>query len=163
MSNDQLTIDTLRELNSKLICETGAVENAELKARVAKLEQKQLQTDEKNNFIASQNNTSNSDVAPERIENSSNNTPDDNNNKISEIFDIQIPEFLLEVIITGSSKITAQNITNLFIIAMKVRQKEILCWYCYYKVYECINKIDDQSARTLVYNEIKTLLPDITD
>ncbi|CAG8780843.1 13888_t:CDS:2, partial [Racocetra persica] len=53
---------------------------------------------------------------------------------------------------------------------MKVRQKEILCWYCYYKVYKdrikdikCINKIDNQSARTLVYNEIKTLLPDITD
>ncbi|CAG8815058.1 14153_t:CDS:1, partial [Racocetra persica] len=55
-----------------------------------------------------------------------------------------------------SSKITAQNIADLFVIAMKVRQKEILCWYCYYKTYEDriedikrINKIDDQSARTL--------------
>ncbi|RHZ61215.1 hypothetical protein Glove_349g11 [Diversispora epigaea] len=94
----------------------------------------------------------------------------ENSNKFSDVFDIKIPEFSLEVIITGSSKITAQNTADLFIIAMKVRQKEILCWYCYYKAYEdriedikCINKIDDQSARTLVYNEIKTLLPDITD
>ncbi|CAG8701112.1 37958_t:CDS:2, partial [Gigaspora margarita] len=92
------------------------------------------------------------------------------NNKISEVFDIQFPEFSLEVIITGSSKITAQNIADLFIVAIKVRQKEILCWYCNYKAYEDriedikrINKIDDQSARTLVYNEIKALLPDITD
>ncbi|CAG8701453.1 3955_t:CDS:2, partial [Racocetra fulgida] len=51
----------------------------------------------------------------------------DNNNKVSEVFDIQILEFSLEAIITGSSKITAQNIADLFIIAMKVRQKEILC------------------------------------
>ncbi|CAG8565206.1 19303_t:CDS:2 [Cetraspora pellucida] len=94
----------------------------------------------------------------------------ENNNKVSEAFDIQIPEFLLEVIITESSKISAQNIANLFIIAMKVRQKEILCWYCFYKAYEdrikdikCINKIDNQSARILVYNKIKKLLPDITD
>jgi len=94
----------------------------------------------------------------------------ENNNKVSEVFDIQIPEFSLEVIITGSSKITAQNIADLFVIAMKVRQKEILCWYCYYKAYEDriedikrINKIDDQSARTLVYNEIKALLPNISD
>ncbi|CAG8782993.1 25068_t:CDS:2, partial [Gigaspora rosea] len=28
---------------------------------------------------------------------------------------------------------------------------------------KCINKIDDQSARTLVYNEIKALLPNISD
>ncbi|CAG8720645.1 14996_t:CDS:2, partial [Funneliformis mosseae] len=46
-----------------------------------------------------------------------------NNNKVSEVFDIQIPEFSLEVIITGSSKITAQNIADIFVIAMKVRQK----------------------------------------
>lgn len=26
-----------------------------------------------------------------------------------------------------------------------------------------VNNIDDQSARTLVYNEIKALLPDITE
>ncbi|RIB04587.1 hypothetical protein C2G38_2222000 [Gigaspora rosea] len=94
----------------------------------------------------------------------------DNNNKVSEVFDIQIPEFSLEVIVTGSSKITVQNIADLFIIAMKVRQKEILCWYYYYKAYKDrvenikrINKIDDQSARTLVYNKIKALLLDISD
>ncbi|RHZ81473.1 hypothetical protein Glove_120g238 [Diversispora epigaea] len=94
----------------------------------------------------------------------------ENSNKFNDVFDIKIPEFSLEVIITRSSKITAQNIADLFIIAMKVRQKEILCWYCYYKAYEdriedikYINKIDDQLARTLVYNEIKSLLPDITD
>ncbi|CAG8786035.1 16254_t:CDS:2, partial [Gigaspora margarita] len=93
-----------------------------------------------------------------------------NDNKINNVFDVQIPEFSLEVIITGSAKVTAQNIADLFILAIKVRQKEILCWYCYYKAYENridkikhINKIDDQTARTLVYNEIKTLLPDITD
>jgi hypothetical protein len=86
------------------------------------------------------------------------------------VFDIQIPEFSLEAILTGSSKITAQTIVDLFNVAMKVRHKEILCWYCYYKAYEdrirdvkSTNKIDDQSARTLVYSEIKSLLPDITD
>nr|CAG8649592.1 15754_t:CDS:2 [Entrophospora candida] len=86
------------------------------------------------------------------------------------VFDIYIPEFSLEAIIRGSGKITAQNIVDVFIVAMKTRQKEILCWYCYYKLYEDriedikrINNIDDQKARTLVYNEIKLLLPDITD
>ncbi|CAH1767989.1 12325_t:CDS:2 [Entrophospora sp. SA101] len=85
-------------------------------------------------------------------------------------FDIQIPELSLEVILTESSRVTAQNIADLFNIAMKVRQKEILYWYCYYKTYEdrignirSIEKIDDKSARTSVYNEIKSLLPDITD
>ncbi|RHZ90277.1 hypothetical protein Glove_1g1 [Diversispora epigaea] len=61
-----------------------------------------------------------------------------------DVFNIQIPEFSLEVIIMESNKITTQNIADLFIIAMKVRQKEIL-------------------SRTLVYNEIKSLLPDIID
>ena len=53
---------------------------------------------------------------------------------------------------------------DLFKVAMKVRQKESLCWYCYYKAYEdrikiikSMNNIDDQSARTLVYNETKLL------
>ena len=86
------------------------------------------------------------------------------------IFDIQIPEFSLEAILTGSNKVTSQVIVDLFNIAMKTRQKEILCWYCYYKAYEdrvrdvkSKNGIDDKSARTLVYSEIKPLLPDITD
>ncbi|CAG8646329.1 2663_t:CDS:2, partial [Diversispora eburnea] len=85
-------------------------------------------------------------------------------------FDVQIPEFFLETILTGSDKVTAQNIVDLFNIAMKIRQKEILYWHCYYKAYEdrirnirSINKINDKSARMLVYNEIKSLLPDITD
>ena len=84
--------------------------------------------------------------------------------------DIEIPEFSLEAILTGSSEVTAQNIVDLFRVAMKSRQKEILCWYCYYKAYEdrirdvkSTSNIDDQSARTLVYNEIKALLLDITD
>ncbi|CAB4428963.1 unnamed protein product [Rhizophagus irregularis] len=83
-------------------------------------------------------------------------------------FDIQIPEFSLEAIITGSSKVTSQDIVDLFNVAMKVRRKEVLCWYCYYKVYEdrirdvkSISNIDDQSARTLVYNEIKAFLHDL--
>ncbi|CAG8726895.1 14012_t:CDS:2 [Racocetra persica] len=45
---------------------------------------------------------------------------------------------------------------------MKTRQKENLCWYCYTKAYEnrvmdikSTNNIDDQLARTLVYNEIR--------
>ncbi|CAG8529477.1 3745_t:CDS:2, partial [Funneliformis mosseae] len=74
------------------------------------------------------------------------------------IFDIQIPEFSLEAILTGSNKVTLQVIVNLFNIAMKARRKEILCWYCYYKAYEdrvrdvkSKNGIDDKSARTLVY------------
>ncbi|CAG8650045.1 10307_t:CDS:2, partial [Diversispora eburnea] len=48
----------------------------------------------------------------------------DNNNKISKVFDIQIPEFSLEAILSGSSSITSQNIVDLFRIAMKIRQKE---------------------------------------
>jgi hypothetical protein len=86
------------------------------------------------------------------------------------IFDIQIPEFSLEAILMGSNKVTSQIIVDLFNIAMKTRRKEILYWYCYYKAYEdrvrdvkSKNGIDDKSARTLVYSEIKPLLPDITD
>src|ERR1043166_6661730 len=86
------------------------------------------------------------------------------------IFDIQIPEFSLEAILMRSNKVTLQVIVDLFNIAMKTRRKEILCWYCYYKTYEdrvrdvkSKNGIDDKSARTLVYSEIKPLLPDITD
>src|SRR5437660_6290402 len=85
-------------------------------------------------------------------------------------FDIQIPELSLEAILMGSSEVTAQNIVDLFRVAMKLRRKEILCLYCYYKEYEdlvrdvkCKNGVDDKSARTLVYSEIKLLLPDITD
>ncbi|CAG8657761.1 19432_t:CDS:2, partial [Racocetra fulgida] len=91
-------------------------------------------------------------------------------NGTNDVIDIQIPEFSIEAILTGSSEVTAENIADLFNIAMKTRQKEILCWYCYYKAYEdrvrnirTMDKIDDKSARTLVYNEIKTLLPDVTD
>ncbi|PKC51251.1 hypothetical protein RhiirA1_484180 [Rhizophagus irregularis] len=51
-------------------------------------------------------------------------------------FAIQIPEFFLETILTGSSKITVQTIVDLFNVAIKVRHKKILCWYCYYKVYK---------------------------
>ncbi|GBC04231.1 hypothetical protein RclHR1_05580016 [Rhizophagus clarus] len=90
--------------------------------------------------------------------------------KINKAFDIQIPEFSLEAILMGSSEVTAQNIVDLFRVAMKLRRKEILCWYCYYKAYEdrvrdvkSKNGVDDKSARTLVYSEIKPLLPDITD
>ncbi len=56
--------------------------------------------------------------------------------KINKVFDIQIPELSLEVILMGSSEVTAQNIVDLFRVAMKFRRKEILCWYCYYKAYE---------------------------
>jgi len=90
--------------------------------------------------------------------------------KINKAFDIQIPELSLEAILMGSSEVTAQNIVDLFRVAMKLRRKEILCWYCYYKAYEdrvrdvkSKNGVDDKSARTLVYSEIKPLLPDITD
>ncbi|GES98287.1 hypothetical protein GLOIN_2v1869616 [Rhizophagus clarus] len=94
----------------------------------------------------------------------------DDDGKINKAFDIQIPELSLEAILTGSSEVTAQNIVDLFRVAMKLRRKEILCWYCYYKAYEdrvrdvkSKNGVDDKSARTLVYSEIKPLLPDITD
>ena len=90
--------------------------------------------------------------------------------KINKAFNIQIPELSLEAILMGSSEVTAQNIVDLFRVAMKLRCKEILCWYCYYKAYEdrvrdvkSKNGIDDKSARTLVYSKIKPLLPDITD
>ncbi|RIB27456.1 hypothetical protein C2G38_2029378 [Gigaspora rosea] len=51
----------------------------------------------------------------------------DNNHKINKVFDIQVPEFSLEAILTGSSKLTSQNIVDLFKVAMKVQQKESLC------------------------------------
>ncbi|CAG8517341.1 1726_t:CDS:2, partial [Racocetra fulgida] len=38
----------------------------------------------------------------------------DNNHKINKVFDIQVPEFSLEAILTGSSKVTSQNIVDLF-------------------------------------------------
>ncbi|RHZ67015.1 hypothetical protein Glove_303g156 [Diversispora epigaea] len=94
----------------------------------------------------------------------------DNNNKIiapcTQItFDIQIPEFSLETILTGSNKVTAQNIVDLFNIAMKTRQKVILYWYCYYKAYEdrisnirSKNKINDKSAGIMKLNYEKILL-----
>ncbi|CAG8801791.1 30944_t:CDS:2, partial [Gigaspora margarita] len=84
-----------------------AVENAELKARVAKLEQKQSQTDddakrinqslvntisikiENSNDTLASNISDNSDIAPERIENSSDITSDDTyqkKNKISQSY-----------------------------------------------------------------------------
>jgi hypothetical protein len=61
---------------------------------------------------------------------------------INKMFYIKILKFLLEAILTRSSEVTAQNIVDLFLLAMKVRQKRILCWYCYYKAYEdCIRDI----------------------
>ncbi|CAG8574673.1 6032_t:CDS:2 [Funneliformis mosseae] len=50
--------------------------------------------------------------------------------------DEKIPEFSLEAILIGSNKVTSQVIVDLFNIAMKARQKEILCWYYYYKAYK---------------------------
>ncbi|CAJ0913418.1 16177_t:CDS:2, partial [Entrophospora sp. SA101] len=83
------------------------------------------------------------------------------NSEINNVFDIHIPEFSLEAIIKGSGKVMSQTIVDLFNIAMKTLQKEILCWYCYYKAYEDriedvkhINNINDQSARTLVQKKI---------
>ena len=94
----------------------------------------------------------------------------DDDGKINKAFDIQIPELSLEAILTESSEITAQNIIDLFRVAIKLRYKEILCWYYYYKAYEdrvrnikSKNSVDDKSARTLVYSKIKPLFPDITD
>ncbi|RIA90116.1 hypothetical protein C1645_823807 [Glomus cerebriforme] len=60
-------------------------------------------------------------------------------------FDIEISKFSLEVILTESSEVTAQNIVDLF------------------RDVKSTSNIDDQSARTLIYNEIKALLPNITD
>ena len=70
----------------------------------------------------------------------------------------------------GSSEVTVQNIVDLFRVTMKLRYKEILCWYCYYKAYEdrvrdvkSKNGVDDKSARTLMYSEIKPLFSNITN
>ncbi|PKK57118.1 hypothetical protein RhiirC2_871892 [Rhizophagus irregularis] len=68
---------------------------------------------------------------------------------LDKIFDIQIPEFSLEAILTGSNKVTSQVIVDLFNIAMKTRRKEILCWYCYYKAYE--DRVRDVKSK----NELK--------
>ncbi|RIA79478.1 hypothetical protein C1645_840580 [Glomus cerebriforme] len=92
------------------------------------------------------------------------------NGNINKTFDIQISELSLEAILIESSKVIVQNIVDLFRVAMKLRHKKILCWYCYYKAYEdrvrnvkSKNGVDDKSARILVYSEIKFLLPNITD
>ena len=45
--------------------------------------------------------------------------------KINKAFDIQISELSLEAILMGSSEVTAQNIVDLFRVAMKLRRKEI--------------------------------------
>ena len=50
--------------------------------------------------------------------------------------DIQIPNLPLETILIGSDEVTAEIIVDLFNTAMKTRQKENLCWYCYTKAYE---------------------------
>jgi hypothetical protein len=71
--------------------------------------------------------------------------------KINKAFDIQIPELSLEAILMGSSEVMAQNIVDLFRVAMKLRRKEILCWY---RDVKSKNGVDDKSARTLVYSEI---------
>ena len=56
--------------------------------------------------------------------------------KINKAFDIQIPELSLEAILMGGSEVMAQNIVDLFRVAIKLRCKEILYWYYYYKIYE---------------------------
>ncbi|CAG8679331.1 8399_t:CDS:2, partial [Acaulospora morrowiae] len=56
--------------------------------------------------------------------------------KINKAFFVQILELSSEVILMGSSEVTAQNIVDIFRLAMKLRRKEIICWYCYYKAYE---------------------------
>ena len=51
----------------------------------------------------------------------------DDNSKSNKSFDIQISELSLEEILTGTSKVMAQIIVDLFRVAMKLRRKEILC------------------------------------
>ncbi|CAG8688097.1 17422_t:CDS:2 [Rhizophagus irregularis] len=58
-------------------------------------------------------------------------------------FDIQIPEFSLEAIITGSSKVTSQDIVDLFNVAMKVRRKEVLCWVLFWDLASLIDDLED--------------------
>ncbi|GBC24128.2 hypothetical protein GLOIN_2v1869616 [Rhizophagus irregularis DAOM 181602=DAOM 197198] len=79
---------------------------------------------------------------------------DIDDSKINKAFDIQISKLSLEAILIGSSEVMVQNIVDLFRVAIKLRRKEILCWYCYYKAYvgnvKSKNGIDDKSARTLI-------------
>uniref|UniRef100_U9UYK4 Uncharacterized protein n=1 Tax=Rhizophagus irregularis (strain DAOM 181602 / DAOM 197198 / MUCL 43194) TaxID=747089 RepID=U9UYK4_RHIID len=79
---------------------------------------------------------------------------DIDDSKINKAFDIQISKLSLEAILIGSSEVMVQNIVDLFRVAIKLRRKEILCWYCYYKAYvgnvKSKNGIDDKSARTLM-------------
>lgn len=49
----------------------------------------------------------------------------DNNHNINKVFDIQIPEFSLEAILTESGKVTSQNIVDLFRVAMKVCKRKV--------------------------------------
>ncbi|CAG8493907.1 5648_t:CDS:2 [Diversispora eburnea] len=67
-----------------------------------------------------------------------------NNDKINNVFDIQIPEFLLEL---DKKRFYVGIVTIKYIRIEDIKR---------------VNKIDE-SARTLVYDEIKTFLQDITD
>ncbi|CAH1768743.1 14925_t:CDS:2 [Entrophospora sp. SA101] len=150
MSNNQSTINTLRELNSRLASEITELgkENVNIKAEnIIKLKQ----AIEENAMLK---------IRFEELEKK--NKTDTTSRHLIQNSILQ-PSTRSElsaqkVIITGSTKFTAQNIADLFVLAIKVRQKEILCcWYCYYKAYEDriedikrVNKIDGQSARSLV-------------
>ncbi|CAG8842149.1 31401_t:CDS:2, partial [Racocetra persica] len=78
----------------------------------------------------------------------------------------EISKSCVQNIIPGS----AQSLLYLFDKAVKKGQKEILCWYYYLLEFEnkvksltTDSKITDKTARTKIYKEIKSFLPNITD
>ncbi|CAG8659480.1 5500_t:CDS:2, partial [Racocetra fulgida] len=78
----------------------------------------------------------------------------------------EISKSCIQNIIPGS----AQSLSYLFDKAVKKGQKEILCWYYYSLEFEnkvksltTDGKITDKTARTKIYKEMKSFLPNITD
>ncbi|CAG8706658.1 6064_t:CDS:2, partial [Cetraspora pellucida] len=78
----------------------------------------------------------------------------------------EISKSCIQNIILGS----VQSLSHLFNKAVKKGQKEILCWYYYLLEFEnkvksltIDSKITDKTAKTKIYKEIKSFLPNITN
>ncbi|CAJ0878494.1 10151_t:CDS:1, partial [Entrophospora sp. SA101] len=65
---------------------------------------------------------------------------------------------------------SVQSLSDLFYKAIKLGQKQILCWYYYSLEFEnkvksltADGNIKDKTARSKIYKEMKPFLPNITD
>ncbi|CAJ0877980.1 1826_t:CDS:2, partial [Entrophospora sp. SA101] len=80
--------------------------------------------------------------------------------------EIEISKSCIQDMVPGST----QCLSDLFDKAIKLGQKQILCWYNYSFEFEnkvksltTDSKIKDKTARSQIYKEMKPFLPNITD